>query len=191
MHRSGTSCLAGSLEEAGLELGAVITAAPHNKKGNRESPAIMALHDAVLAESGGSWENPPERVTWSTAQRTQLQAIIESHAAHAVWGFKCPRTLLTLDGWLDAIPELRFVGTFRHPLAVAGSLVRRNGGTLERWLELWSYYNSRLLQYHARFGFPMICFDLEPAEYESELRRVIDALELSAPAELRFFDHAL
>lgn len=37
MHRSGTSCLAGSLQEAGLYLGEVNTAAPHNAKGNRES----------------------------------------------------------------------------------------------------------------------------------------------------------
>ena len=40
MHRSGTSCLAGCLEELGLHLGTVITSAPHNKKGNRENPEL-------------------------------------------------------------------------------------------------------------------------------------------------------
>jgi len=37
MHRSGTSCLAGCLEEAGLYLGDVNLKAGFNKKGNREN----------------------------------------------------------------------------------------------------------------------------------------------------------
>ena len=41
MHRSGTSCLAGSLQQAGLELGDVFTSNPFNKKGNREHRDVM------------------------------------------------------------------------------------------------------------------------------------------------------
>jgi len=42
-----------------------------------------------------------------------------------LWGFKDPRTLLTLDGWLEALPEVSLAATFRHPLSVAGSLQER------------------------------------------------------------------
>ena len=59
MHRSGTSCLAGSLQEAGLYLGEVNTTAPHNAKGNRESRTIVALHDGLLQANGGAWDAPP------------------------------------------------------------------------------------------------------------------------------------
>lgn len=58
MHRSGTSCLTGLLQQTGLELGDVVTEAPHNKKGNRENLDIMRLNDDVLAHSRGSWDRP-------------------------------------------------------------------------------------------------------------------------------------
>ena len=60
MHRSGTSVLAGSLQEAGLVLGDVVTQAPHNKKGNRENRAIMFMQEDLLQSNGGSWDNPPK-----------------------------------------------------------------------------------------------------------------------------------
>ena len=49
MHRSGTSCLTGSLQEAGLELGEHHTWNPYNRKGNRENQDFVDLHDAILA----------------------------------------------------------------------------------------------------------------------------------------------
>jgi hypothetical protein len=71
MHRSGASCLAGSLQEAGLYLGEVKTAAPHNAKGNRESRAIMALQDDLLRANGGDWDTPPEQVVWQPEYRAR------------------------------------------------------------------------------------------------------------------------
>ena len=48
MHRSGTSALAGSLEQHGLFLGRVSTSNPHNPKGNRESAEVRRLNEDVL-----------------------------------------------------------------------------------------------------------------------------------------------
>ena len=48
MHRSGTSCLAGSLQQQGVYLGEVHEWNPHNLKGNRENPHIMALNEGLL-----------------------------------------------------------------------------------------------------------------------------------------------
>jgi len=72
MHRSGTSYLTGILEEAGLWLGEVTRVSTFNAKGNRESPPLMRLNDAVLAANGGSWHCPPEgAVTWSLEHTTR------------------------------------------------------------------------------------------------------------------------
>src|SRR5687767_1907436 len=122
MHRSGTSCLAGSLEEAGLYLGDVITSAPANAKGNRENKRIMNLHDAVLHHSGGSWDKLPQRLSWSEQHREERDQIVRGYAAAPRWGFKDPRTLVLLDFWREVLGELEFVGTFRHPWLVAESL---------------------------------------------------------------------
>ena len=114
MHRSGTSCLAGSLEQQGLFLGEVNTAAPWNKRGNRESFTIMDLQGDVLAASGGSWDNPPAVVEWQPEHLERARNVLAEHAGHSVWGFKDPRTLLTLEGWREALPECGYVGTFRR-----------------------------------------------------------------------------
>ncbi|MCB1776381.1 MAG: sulfotransferase family protein [Candidatus Competibacteraceae bacterium] len=192
MHRSGTSCLAGSLEEAGLYLGEVNTAAPHNAKGNRESRAIMDLQNDLLRANGGDWDVPPKRVIWSAEHRARRDAIIAGYPLDRIWGFKDPRTLLTLPGWLEALPAVGFVGTFRHPLAVAASLYARNQAPVEKSLTLWSHYNRCLLDYQRTFNFPMVCFDWPPERYRQSLLTLIPALRLSIPPEgLTFFESAL
>ncbi|MCB1919737.1 MAG: sulfotransferase family protein [Candidatus Competibacteraceae bacterium] len=192
MHRSGTSCLAGSLQEAGLYLGEVNTAAPHNAKGNRESRAIMELQDDLLRANGGDWDAPPEQVVWSPEHRARRDAIIAGYPDDRVWGFKDPRTLLTLSGWLEALPSVRFVGAFRHPLAVAASLHARNQVPVEKSLNLWAAYNRLLVDYQRRFGFPMVCFDWPPERYHQSLQAIVSALNLKAPSEgFSFFESAL
>ena len=72
MHRSGTSWLAGSLQEKGLELGEVSTREQHNVKGNRESAVLMAIHDGVLADNDGSWKKPAWPNRWSAERKAEL-----------------------------------------------------------------------------------------------------------------------
>ncbi len=191
MHRSGTSCLAGSLQASGLHLGDVITEARHNLKGNRENKRIMDLHEDVLKASGGAWDDPPDEVEWSAEHIERRREIIRSYGDVARWGFKDPRTLLTLEGWREDLPGLSFVGTFRHPLGVAESLKRRNGGSVERWVELWIQYNRILLDYRRRFGFPTISFDLDDEEYRAKVATLAIALKLGRAKDGGFFEPRL
>lgn len=105
MHRSGTSCLAGSLQQAGLTLGDVYTANPFNKKGNREHPTLMALHDEVLESNGGSWHEPPAVVQWQESHCQKRETFVQGFAGVAPWGFKDPRALLVVDGCLSRFPD--------------------------------------------------------------------------------------
>jgi hypothetical protein len=191
MHRSGTSCLAGSLEEAGLRLGEVNTTAAHNIKGNRENKRIWELHDAVLADNGGSWSQPPGHVRWSDARRLERDAIIRSYGDASNWGFKDPRSLLLLDFWREAVPHLTFVGTFRHPRLVADSLYRREGRQVEYWKDLWVYYNARLLELHRVHPFPIIRFDVGEEAYRRSVAVVTHGIGLSPPERMEFFEPAL
>jgi hypothetical protein len=191
MHASGTSCLAGSLQEAGLWLGEVNIVSDNNAKGNRESKRIYQLHDAILIGSGGSWARPPATVRWSDDHRAERDAIIRSFAEVPVWGFKDPRTLLVVDFWREAIPDLRFVGTFRHPGRVAESLYRSKGGNRDHWVGVWEHYNARMLTLHNEQKFPLISFDLEADPYRRSLAGVIGALGLDATANIEFFESAL
>jgi hypothetical protein len=192
MHRSGTSCLTGTLEEAGVFLGDVVRQAKYNARGNRENLQIMTLHDQVLAANRGSWDDPPEQVRWSRDQLAAQREIIHLYAGYPRWGFKDPRTLFTLEAWLAALPGMTFVGIFRHPLAVAQSLQHRNQFPLGKGLDLWARYNRRLLHYQARFGFPIISFDSDEAALRRDFAGLLSRLGLPARGEdLKFFDQEL
>jgi hypothetical protein len=192
MHRSGTSCLTGTLEEAGVYLGEVIRQARFNARGNRENRGVITLHNALLAANGGSWDNPPEQVRWSSEHRRMQQNIIRDYADQPLWGFKDPRALFALDGWLAAIPHLTLVGMCRHPWSVAQSLQHRDQFALDKGLDLWLRYNQRLLHYHARFGFPILSFDWPEPVLREELAWLLHHLGLPAVAkDLQFFDPEL
>ena len=192
MHRSGTSSLAGCLEDAGLFLGEVAAANRNNPKGNRENRKIVSLHKDLLKYNGGSWDDPPEKVSWSKKHQKARDKIIRGFAKHQVWGFKDPRALLALDGWLEALPKLKCVGIFRHPLLVAQSLQRRNDFSLEKGLNLWLAYNQRLLRHHDRLDFPILSFDDAADVYIQKVRELTTALNLGLDASrIAFFNPAL
>lgn len=196
MHRSGTSFLTGSLQQAGLELGKHNSWNPYNLKGNRENTDIVDLHEAVLASRGHSWDSPPAgKLVWSDAHVSRARSIIRGYDGMPRWGFKDPRTLLVIDGWKSLVPTIDFVGIFRHPDAVARSLAARGGMSREKALLLWENYNRRLLELHARHPFPILCFDHPEAILLEKLNNVASALGLdSSPAtrgERAFFSAGL
>lgn len=178
MHRSGTSCLTGCLQQSGLHLGSVFEWNPHNLKGNRENPEVMKLNDEVLLQNGGSWDNPPQSVTWDAAQAAERNRIIATLSAHAgkYFGFKDPRTLFTLPFWEEALPRIKFIGTYRHPMSVAKSLHTRNPGEMpiEKGLELWKVYNARLISCVNAYNFPLVSFDVSSDDYLHSIERVFE-----------------
>lgn len=194
MHRSGTSCLAGSLEQYGLYLGDVVNSAPHNKKGNKENSKTWDINDAVLLRSGGAWDKPPTKINWGDEERQKRDAYIESFKDKTIWGFKDPRTLLTLEFWLEGLPHLVLVGTFRHPLLVANSLEKRNGFTHDKSLKLWYDYNLILRNYALKAKFPLVCFENENKKYHEQVKAVAKIIGLENNEHSNsdsFFDEAL
>lgn len=189
MHRSGTSWLTGSLEEAGLALGDVKTESRHNPKGNRESELLQQLHEAVLEDNGGSWRRPAFPNGWSERRSLELRTYIDAmNTTFELWGFKDPRALLLLDEWHRQVPGLQRVGVFRHPIAVYRSLVARNKDFKEKEaIRLWMTYNERLLAEHEREPFTVLRFDVDPAMLHAHLEVVAKELDLSVPPG-EFFD---
>lgn len=193
MHRSGTSCLAGSLQGKGLFLGDVAVWNEHNRKGNRENESIADLNEAVLNYSGGSWHQPPARIRWNRAQARTRNAIVAQYEtpAHAVWGFKDTRVTLTLPFWQEAIPAMEYAGTYRHPLLVAQSLHRRDKMPVDYALNVWCEYNERLLEIYRRRSFPIISFDVDQVDYLAGIDRIANTLQLPLPGGEAFLDKAL
>ena len=187
MHRSGTSCVTGSLEEAGLFLAERHTWNPYNTKGNRENQKFVDLDDAVLAANNGAWNYPPRKVVWSASQLQQARELLGNYSGHSPFGFKDPRVLLVLEGWKQVFPALEFVGVFRHPNAVANSLGKRDSMPRAKALELWYEYNSLLYKEHKRARFPLLCFDEEQTAFQQKLEEVVRQLGLHNPGQVSAF----
>lgn len=193
MHRSGTSCLAGVLEDAGVWLGDVKRQSAHNAKGNRENPEVMALNDAVLSGFGAAWNAPPDgALTWDEHLAETRDQILAGYPSDRVWGFKDPRTLFTFDFWHAVLPQVRLVGSLRHPIAVARSLQARNKMPLDQGIALWTAYNQRLHALAQVHDVQILSFDGSPAHYRANVARLIDVLGLTTPSDqLGFFDEGL
>ena len=193
MHRSGTSCLTGSLQNYGLELGDFSEWNPHNRRGNRENNSVVSFHDKLLADNGGSWDAPPKKVRWQQKHYDQAQDILAQYADIPVWGFKDPRTLLALEGWKQLLPNMMFVGIYRNPSAVAKSLSKRGLGEegLTLGLKLWAHYNKQLLKQYKQKAFPLLSFDWNETEFHLELDRIARSLGLQKSSDERFFTQEL
>jgi len=170
MHRSGTSCLTGLLETSGVWAGQVIMQAKHNLKGTRENRRVFMMNEEILRKSGGSWDNPPDRIVVSNSDHIQIRQILREYEDAGVWVMKDPRLLLTIDAWLIHLRQYQLIGTFRHPEAVAQSLYKRNEIPIEGGIELWLKYNRRLVELHRRYRFPLVQFDLLGEEYIQQYR---------------------
>ncbi|TDG15113.1 glycosyltransferase [Seongchinamella unica] len=139
-HRSGTSLCAAATEA----LGADVCLGEHyaneeNRKGFFEHPDIVAFNNALLAELGGSWDNPLFDGAAALADRDvggwrdtarDLVAGIYGEAAVAV--IKDPRICQLLPFW-DAVlvdsgyarENIFYLHTLRNPVEVALSQQRR------------------------------------------------------------------
>jgi hypothetical protein len=183
MHRSGTSALVGSLQQRGLFLGRHSTWNKHNLRGNRENAKVSVLNEQVLMHSGGSWSSPPAVVDWTPGHLERARTILAKYADKPLWGFKDPRTLLTLEGWLRLVPDLELVGVFRDPARVARSLAERPSLPVEDPIGLWRTYNTRLLELQRSRPFPLLCFDDEPDVLAQKLDRIAESLGLHEPTD--------
>lgn len=196
MHRSGTSCLAGSLQKRGVFLGQVHEMNPHNRKGNRENQRLVDLNTKILQYNHADWDKPPSsRLLWNTSHSRELESIRSDFDAanRPCWGFKDPRTLLALPFWISEIKRREFVGTVRRPMLVARSLQARDGLTIPCALELWLAYNTRLIQLLEQNPFPIVSFDAEPDEYRAKVDAIATQLGLPETSDEKddFYDQKL
>ena len=193
MHRSGTSCLTGLVQQCGVTLGDVFTENPHNRKGNRERADVQDLNEQLLVQNDGAWDRPVDAQQWSRELADRRDQIIDDLRAQATpwWGFKDPRCLLTLAFWQQAIDEPRYIGTYRHPHRVALSLHKRNEMPLPEAYQLWCAYNSRLLAFARKHEFDLVNFDLDDEHYQLDVDKKLTSLGLVRRGDESFFDNGL
>ncbi|MBO0350152.1 hypothetical protein J0895_13715 [Phormidium pseudopriestleyi FRX01] len=184
MHRSGTSCLTGMLQQYGLYLGEVSESARSNQKGNRESAVVMQINNELLLANGGYWYEPEEVQSIPLPLKQRIEEFKQNLGQlDKLWGIKDPRMLFCLSAWFE--PDTLLVGTFRDPYDVVSSLENRQQ-IVDRsidWQELWFRYNCQLISLYRLCPFPIINFDWEPNRYRVAVQNLGRSLSLNVERE--------
>ena len=204
MHRSGTSLLTQMLSDCGMYLGAEgrIAAAgkDDNPTGYWEHDDFRRINERILERFGGTWKTPPDMASgWVADERLDdlrgaAAEILAGFDGREPWGWKDPRSSLTIPFWRKVAGELSFVVAFRDPRHVATSLQARvdqghprakYGVLYDDALELWSEYYRRIsLALGEDHGWPVVNYDCLVRAPADELRRVCETLGLRVHEQL-------
>jgi hypothetical protein len=151
MHRSGTSMVSGVLNHLGVDLGKDYPGKQlSNPLGHFEDGDFLILNETILQETGGDWRNPPPGeaiLARKESFQTQIQELIKARSEKnykRLWGWKDPRTSLTIIHYLPYLKNPHFVWCQRNPQEIARSLNNRNGMEIDEGLILANEYHQRL-----------------------------------------------
>lgn len=162
MHRSGTSVTAGVLKRLGVDVGRKLLPGPgYNPTGFFENLEFVNLNANILRSLGGNWRKPPPQEAILKRARENASKIEEvvKRNIRELWGFKDPRTALTIEALHPYLPNVHVVRTRRSPKAIAQSLKSRDGMDEALSLELCATYNAHIDEYLKRYGVPNITVD--------------------------------
>ncbi|MBP6878618.1 MAG: hypothetical protein KBC34_11390 [Phenylobacterium sp.] len=199
MHRSGTSATAQLLALAGAELpDNVMPGDEHNAKGYFEPWKISVFNDQRLRAAASAWDDPfnlpyapldPEaEADWTT----RAVDLFRAEFGESIYPLlKDPRVSVLLPMWRAALERLdmpaRVVIPVRHPLAVAGSLARRDAFPVEKSVLVWTLYMLAAEAGSRDLPRAFVSYDGLLADWRAEVARMEQALGAPLP---RLTEHA-
>ena len=184
MHRSGTSAVTQLLSLAGAQLPKnVMPSDEHNAQGYFEPWRIATFNDERLRAAGSAWDDafaypcpelpPAESAAW---RQRAIALFGEEFAGRRYPLMKDPRVTVLLPFWREVFEafdlKARCVIPVRHPLAVAGSLARRDGFAPQKSVLIWSAYMLAAEAYSRDLPRAFVDYDSMLADWRSEVARI-------------------
>lgn len=223
MHRSGTSAVANVLHHLGISMGdRLFEANQWNVHGYYEDIDFFDVNVELFHAAGGHWGNPPsaeaiqETGRWFVPQMEQI--VRWKVRARSTWGWKDPRTAITMPVWWEAIrqvgiEDVRIVRTVRSQWGMLQSLAKRareasalavetgeeDAGlaematwTGERWAALVHEYELRALQFLGGHpNMPCMTVRFEELTGAETVRGVVRKLAEFVEADARLVEGAV
>lgn len=182
MHRSGTSMTTGIISKLGIDVGKIF--APRsfaNPIGYFEDRDFYELNKKILKEAGGNWRLPPDRemiLAQSDKFKNQICDLVRKKESQ-LWGWKDPRTNLTIELYLSFLTNPYFIVCRREPMAVAKSLKQRQNMKVEDSIKLTKSYEERINNFFQEFtNLPRLNLNYEDVtgDSEKEIDKIIEFL---------------
>jgi predicted O-methyltransferase YrrM len=160
--RSGTSMVAGILQILGVAMDARKRPNPFNPKGDFESIDAHKINCKIYNLAAGKnlgdephWNPPPyEKIL---AQKDKVKEdiqrfVLEKSKNRRIWGWKNPKTTLTIELFLPYLSNPHFVIVTRNPIKVAQSTARMTKGQADFYkaFRLLNFYNNEMLNFLER-----------------------------------------
>jgi len=178
--RSGTSLTARVLNLIGVDLGPeeqMLEAGPGNPLW--ECRRFVELNDRILDKLGGAALAPPvpkpgwEQSDIFAAERADARRLLdETFSGTRLWGWKDPRTCLTLPFWQRLVPGLRYVICVRSPLDSVASTLRHTSISREQALRIWLVYVASALANTVSGPRTFVSYEAYFAGRDSQVKRL-------------------
>jgi hypothetical protein len=140
-HRSASSLVAKALHEAGVHMGdELLSNLPDNPEGHFEDMDFLKKNVEIL--DGDVWNDVNRPL-----QDIDTTALIKEKNNVPLWGWKDPRTTLTIEKYYGHLDDPIIVSLFRKPEHVARSMAKRGGVTEEEALALAKAYNRKIIDF--------------------------------------------
>jgi len=153
MHRSGTSMVGNVLRNLGIDMGKRLAKAKWtNPLGHFEDKDFVDLNSRILRLAGGSWDKPPDQDKIRKQQdavKTEIVKLVQGRDSQ-VWGWKDPRTSLTMELYLPYLTNPYFIVCHRDIRAISRSLMRRDQLDLRSGERLTRIYEERVNDFFKR-----------------------------------------
>lgn len=197
MHRSGTSYLARLMQALGVFIGDdLVGPRKGNPRGHFEAAPVLDFHLRLIAArlspgrrafDDGMLVQEPMDTSFSEAERSESESLLDDLRRDGPWGWKEPRTCLFLPLWQELIPQAGAVVVYRHPLEVHQSLLRREHWDLalfpdQAYRAYW-LYNQPLLEadFSPAFTFNANAGFADPTGLASQLAQAFDLKKAAVP----------
>ena len=188
MHRSGTSLAMRLLNVVGIDVGpeeSLVAAGPANPQGFWEHGGIVRLNQQLLKWLGGACLRPPNPSSgWELAHeldvlRTRARQLLqEDFGGLARWGWKDPRSCITLPFWRTVVSPTHYVLCVRDPRDVARSLEHRDRLTAASALHAWALHMRSAILLTAEENRLCLTYEAVVANPTRDLRRLTTFLGL-------------
>jgi hypothetical protein len=190
--RSGTSVVTGILRILGVEMGSSIQDKA-NPFGSFEDKDFALLHREIFesANSESSYWNPPSQeaiLGLKEEVRASIEEIVRRKSQNgAIWGWKHPRTILTLELFLPALRNPHLVAVFRNPLGIAHSSVEHTknykSGKVDFFqaLQIANFYYGKMVKtLETHRALPTVCTAYEDvlSDPVQEARKLAEFLNI-------------
>jgi hypothetical protein len=140
-HRSASSLVAKALHEAGVHMGDdLLSGLPDNPDGHYEDMDFLKKNVEIL---GGNIWNDVNR----PLEDVDTLALIHQKNTRPLWGWKDPRTVLTIDKYYDHLEDPVIVALFRKPTLVGKSMAQRGDISEEDAITLAKAYNKKIIDF--------------------------------------------